>query len=355
MSRKTCAVLCLSPYQGGMELDSMKIANLLAKDNQVHFICKQDTFLDSVSKEKLDTTIKRFVVSFNSKLSVRLSFQLRRIIKRNNIDNLIFFGASELGAIFLATLGLGINIIVQHGTTKGKRKRSTYHKIIYRSVNYHVAVSSHIAKNVAKIIPASKGKIRVIYTSLDLSKVLKRKPSNKLTLLHVGRIDKRKGQSDAVEALSILQDQNIDFEMTFIGGTDFENELTLLKDSINSKPYSDKIKLLGFSDNIQEYYSKAHLLLFPSYGEGMSNVVLESLVNQLQCICYDNTSFPELRDLGLHIYLAKDRDLEDLRSTLSTAVSKYERDKNDLEKNKEIVKKNFSLESAKQRFNELLK
>lgn len=347
--------MCFSPYQGGMELDSLKIANLLSETNDIVYICKSGTFLKSISRGRLNTSIEIFPISFNSKLSFRLGYQLRRIIKRHNIKNILFFGASELGAIYIATFGIKINIIIQHGTTKRKKKNSIYHKIIYKKVNHHVAVSEHIASNVARVIPWTKDKINIIHTAIKSTKKISKRPTNKLSLLHVGRIDREKGQIEAIEACGILHANHVDFQMIFIGGVDFQEEFKWFENKIRRAPHSDKIHFLGFKKDLHSYYAEADILLFPSHGEGMSNVVLEALAYGLQCVCYENTSFPELKKYGFHYYTAKNLDLDSLKETLLRAVTEYEQSKGALLRNIDIIKERFSPDVCREKFGQLLR
>ena len=353
---KRCAVLCLSPYLGGMELDSLKIATLLSDEHDVTYIFRKGTFIEKEANER-SGKLELVPIHFHSKLSFRLAFALRKALKQNKIDNLIFFGASELGAIYLALLGLQMNLIVQHGTTKRRKKKSLYHKIIYSRVNYHVAVSRHISNNLKKILPRSSAVTKVICTSLDFAnhKPVIKDRGGKIKLLQVGRLAPAKGQYEAIQACEALWEKGIDFEFTLVGNYDKVETLNSIKKLISEVAYKDKIKLVDFTKEIQTYYQESDIFLFPSHGEGMSNAILEALSHGLLCVCFNNTSFPELvEEYGLKMYLAHDRDLESLKATLLNAVNDLSGIQPSLAENIEIVKKYFSLAYAKEQFNQLL-
>lgn len=351
---KSCAIICLSPYQGGMELDSMKIANLLSKDVIVYYICKAGTFLDKVSAERFQGSIKRYPIHFSGKLSFSLVKSLKRIFHREKVENILFFGASELGAIVFASWSFNCNIIIQHGTTKRKRKNSPYHQLIYKRVNWHIAVSEHIASNLQVILPCKAQRIKVIYTALDFGKIKPVQKPEALTILHIGRISQRKGQLEAVSACSVLKEFGIDFKLKLIGSSDSEKELQDLHAAIQKTGYSNSIEVIDFTKDVGAFYQNAKVLLFPSYGEGMSNVILEALAYRLQCVCFSNTSFPELRKLGLHLYLAENKNIADLKDQLLMAIRNLEEDSPALEKNFEILKANFSIQTAKEKIEQLL-
>lgn len=353
---KSCAVLCFSPYFGGMDMDSLKIAKLISDSVNVTFICKKGTSLEE--RAKVNHEGMNFEsIEFKSMLSLNLASRLRKILKRDKIENIIFFGASELGSIALASFGLEINIIVQHGTTKKRSKKDPYHWLTYGCVNYHVAVSSHIAKNVLKIIPSKEAQMRVIYTSLSLRNLPVNPPQvgKKIKLLHVGRIAMGKGHMEAIKACEILHQSGVDFELTFVGEADPPEMLEQITNQLNQTPYPEKIKLAGYSSNVGQYYSESNIFLFPSHGEGMSNAFLEALAYGLQCVCFDNTAFPELqKDFDFHMYLAKDKDLESLQKQLLSAVNELPRSLELLESNMGKIKQNFSTQTAKEKFLELL-
>jgi glycosyltransferase involved in cell wall biosynthesis len=353
---KSCAVLCFSPYFGGMDMDSLKIAKLISDSVNVTFICKKGTSLEErgiANHEGMNFES----IEFKSMLSLNLASRLRKILKRDKIENIIFFGASELGSIAIASFGLGINIIVQHGTTKKRSKKDPYHWLTYSSVNHHVAVSRHIARNVLKIIPSKESQMKVIYTSLSLKNLPNRPPqiSEKIKLLHVGRIAMGKGHAEAIKACNILHQQGIDFELTFVGEADPPEMLEEITKQIDQTSYADKIMLAGYSSNVGKFYSESNIFLFPSHGEGMSNAFLEALAYGLQCVCFDNTAFPELQeDFDFHIYLAKNKDLESLQKQLLSAVNELPRSLELVETNMKKIKENFSTQTAKEKFLDLL-
>lgn len=339
-----------------MELDSLKIANLLAEAGEVHFFCKELTFLHEQAQQRLSARITLHPVGFERMISLRLASALRGIFRTFHIGNVLFFGASELGSIYLGMVGLELNLMIQHGTTKRRPKNSPYHRLIYRAVRHHIAVSEHLARNVAEIIPTRPEQIHVIYTAVR-TQVPHPRPfpnASPLRLLHVGRISQGKGQWEAVRACAALHEANIPFELTLLGSEGKPEEAESLRQLISEQPYADRIHLPGFSPDVAAYYRQSHLFLFPSAGEGMSNAILEALYFGLQCVCFANTSFPELAGLGLHLYLAKDQDEQDLSQQLLRATRALEHDLPQRIENTHIIAEKLSLEAAKAQFLRLM-
>lgn len=352
--KKNVSIICLSPNFGGMEIDAIKLANKLSSYSKIILVAKENGFI----AQKFDNNclnnqnISLETVKFKSSLSFNIIKIARDIVIRNNIKNVIFFGASELKSLYFSFLGLDINLIVRHGTTKSTPKKDWFHKLIYSRINYHVCISKHLQKNIEYIIPFCKNtKSILIYPSIEIANFIKRK-NEKLTLIHTGRISQGKGQIDAIKACEVLVKNNIDFIFYIVGGYEREFENKFL-DFYNNLEYKDKIILVGFTNNVEEYLAKSDIFLFPSYGEGFGNSFVEALGFGLKCISYANTSFFEFKALGFDFEMVENKNIENLKqSLLSIAINKSNYD---LEKNKQLVKDIFFEKKEIRKYLEILK
>jgi len=338
------AIICLSPYSGGMELDAISLAKKLSNYSQVTVIAKSGYFIDNKRADYVDHNgIKLETISFKNSLSLNIILHARSIIQEYRIKNVIFFGASELKSLYFSFLRLDINLIVRHGTTKSRPKKDWFHKLIYSRVNYHVSICKHLETNVKYIIPfGKKTRSKLIYPSFSFDEP-KHVKHNKLILLHVGRIAKGKGQMDATQACDILVKNGIDFEFNIVGGFDDSYEKEFLEFYENCD-YKEKIRLIGFTNDVSIYLQTADIFFFPSHGEGLSNAFLEALSYNLVCISYNNTSFPELRRMGLYFKTCDDRNIQNLQKIIFDTVLNLKSEKQHSSTNHALVKKLFSLE-----------
>jgi glycosyltransferase involved in cell wall biosynthesis len=355
MTKSATAIICLSPYSGGMEIDAIKLARKLSPYAPVTLIAKKGYFIANSSNEYVGyNNIELETISFRSSLSFSIIFGVRRIIQEKGVKNVIFFGASELKSLYFSFLGLDINLIIRHGTTKSHPKKDWFHRLIYSNVNYHVSICQHLQKNVEYIIPfGKKSKSTLIYSSIKIPSV-QSVPHEKLTLLHIGRIAPGKGQADAIQACKILYENGIDFIFYLVGGFDQKYEQPFME-LYNSLPYKEKIVLSGFSDKVGDYYSQSDIFLFPSHGEGLSNAFLEALSYGLECITYNNTSFPELKNLGASFYLSPDKDIESLKTTLLLVAQNFSPQKRDSANNRSFIEDYFSQDREIKEYLNILK
>lgn len=343
------AIICLSPYYGGMEMDAFKMAKMLCKNTNITLIIKKNSLIEKkhkVEAEKLGIDVES--IDFFKNFSFSIIFGVRNKIKINTIKNIIYFGASELKSLYFSFLGLKINLLVRHGTTKSSIKKSLLHRLIYHDVNYHIAISRHLAENVKKIIPFGKyTQLKLIYPSLKTAPVktpvLKNDTKPNISLLHVARITDGKGQIDAIKACKILYDMNKTFTLHLVGDMDpnYKNKFTSF---LNDIPYRDSIKLEGFTSKISEYYRKSNIFIFPSKGEGFGNSFVEALSFGLVCISYKNTTFIEMDDLGFKFFLADNQNIESLKNSLLAALNHVEDNKMPMENNIQLAEKLFSEE-----------
>ena len=323
--RSNTAVICFSPYFGGMEMDAFRIAKLLSKSVETTLIVKHASQMDRHYRDEAKKENIRFEsINFLSTLSPSIIFNTRKTLTKHNIKNIIFFGASEMISLYFSFLGLDINLIIRHGTTKSSPKKDFLHRILYSNVNYHIAICEHIATNVKHIIPfGPNAKVKVIYSSLRHPVKNLPKPHYHteplITLLHVARITDGKGQIDAIKACETLLSNNIQFKFICVGELD-PDYADRFNAFIAKLPYKSSIELPGYTTDVSEYLKSSDIFIFPSKGEGLSNSFIEALSYGLVCISYKNTSFPELKQAGFKFFMAENGDINDLKVCLSRAV-----------------------------------
>ena len=83
--------------------------------------------------------------------------------------------------------------------------------------------------------------------------------------------------------------------------------------------------------------------------------IIESLGFGLIPIIYDDTSSPEFKNLGFHIHLTKENNVENLQEILLQIVSNIKFEKNEAMKNHLKALEIFALEREKKEYMELLK
>ena len=341
-------------------MDSVRLAHLLRDSTIITMIIKKNSLIEKHYRKLLEEHgITVIPVDFKFALSPTLVYQARKILRQQNIGNVIYFGASELKSLFFSFIGLDINLIIRHGTTKNSPKKDVFHRLIYSKVCWHVATSHHIENNIKKIMPFGRNsKSKVIYPSLRFetrrNPISSAPPNRKLELVHVGRITDAKGQTDAILACEALYLKRIPFRLRLVGEVD-KSFYPQLEKILNKIDFSDSIEICGYTETPQDYLETANIFLFPSHGEGFGNAFIEALYFNLICIAYNNTVFPEFKKMGFSVLLAEHKDLDSLKAKILEACKAITQNENFTGNNKELCIKMFSKSREKSAFLKIMR
>ena len=99
-------------------------------------------------------------------------------------------------------------------------------------------------------------------------------------LLYHGRVDRRKGALDVLDALVLLRERGVPFEATVSGiGPDLE----ACQDRVAALGLGAAVRFTGYADydTVGAIYRDADIFLSPTYGEGFSNTILEAMASGL--------------------------------------------------------------------------
>ncbi|HEX8464879.1 MAG TPA: glycosyltransferase family 4 protein [Abditibacterium sp.] len=107
-------------------------------------------------------------------------------------------------------------------------------------------------------------------------------PDEPVFLYH-GRVDRRKGALDTLEALAILAQKGRRFRLIVSGiGPDYD----AVRDRVRELHLSRRTEILGYVhyDDVPEIYRRGDVFLSPTYAEGFSNTILEAMASGLPCV-----------------------------------------------------------------------
>lgn len=155
-----------------------------------------------------------------------------------------------------------------------------------------------------------------IYNSIDANKVVIKKSSNKTPIvLMVGRLTRAKNYPFIIEVVSKLRE--LDFLLLIAG--EGEEEL-FLKNLIDEKFLSDKIRFLGNISNVPELLSTVDIFAMCSSWEGLPISLLEATLSGLPVIVTDVGGCSELVSICKNGIVVKPNDLDVYASELNKLV-----------------------------------
>ena len=137
--------------------------------------------------------------------------------------------------------------------------------------------------------------------------------SKTLKLLFVGRINQRKGLSYLLEALRLLQGE--DLHLTICG--------RVVDDLKIFEPFEQQITIRPSvsAEELVAAYQTADLFVFPSVGEGFGQVLLEALACGLPVLATTHTAAPDLIEDGVEGFIVPPRRPDFLAMRIQWALT----------------------------------
>ena len=132
-------------------------------------------------------------------------------------------------------------------------------------------------------------------------------PDEAFVILSVGELNKNKNHEIVIKAIAKLNKP----QMCYIICGQGDRE-TYLKNLASSLGIADKVKFLGFRNDIAEIYKIADIFVFPSFREGLSVSVMEAMAAGLPVICSNIRGNKDLIKNGQGGYLFEPRDVDGL-------------------------------------------
>ena len=213
------------------------------------------------------------------------------------------------------------------------------------STNMKLAEESGMVKGEHKLIPGS-GVNTERYPLQDYPEGGNGKEGETVVFNYIGRILHDKGVDDYIEAAKRIKAEypNTEFNMLgFIEPTEMHYEKIL-----SELEEKDVIKYRGSQKDIKPFVAKSHATIHPStYGEGMSNVLLESASSGRPIISTDNPGCQETFIDGETGFIYHGSDVNALCEQIKKFLSMPNGERKVMgEKGREYIKANFSREKV---------
>jgi glycosyltransferase involved in cell wall biosynthesis len=161
---------------------------------------------------------------------------------------------------------------------------------------------SYYKKNVP---PFLKNNVRLIEYGFDLDRFynpnrITEIPKGKLKLINVGRFAIYKNQELLVKIAEILRQNNVDFEMNFLG---VGVEIDKIKSLIEKANLQEYVILRGNVDNVEDWLNQSHIYLHSAYYEPFGLVLLEAMASGLPCIILNGKGNTDIIQPGENGYI----------------------------------------------------
>lgn len=101
-------------------------------------------------------------------------------------------------------------------------------------------------------------------------------PSSEKVIMFLARLLKDKGLIEFCDAATELKKSGFTGKFVLVGDIDLENPNSITQSELNSYVSSGALEHWGFSSNVSETISKSHIMVLPSYREGLPKSLIEA-------------------------------------------------------------------------------
>lgn len=310
---------------GGAQRQMINLALALQnRGHQVEFFYYRP--FDFVINQLKDAGIPVHFHQKHSRYSLNVFFDLRKLIQTGKFDVVLSFLSTPNFYNLVATRLLwkkpAVVVSERQSDPDGKIDwRLAMTRQTYRWAD-HVTTNSHYQRlQLTEQSPWLKNRISTIYNGYNLEKFhpSEQWPSDEqLKILVIGRVVPNKNGLCLIKALEILRDEhNLRPQVNWVG-EHFEGHGEELSREVAARKLDDQWHWLHQRKDIVELMHQHHVLVHPSYNEGLPNVVCEALSCGRPVILSNLQDNPYLVQDGVSGYLFDWQDPRDLAQKILT-------------------------------------
>ncbi len=134
--------------------------------------------------------------------------------------------------------------------------------------------------------------------------------------LFIGRLLSDKGIREFVRAAQMTKAVAPQARFQILGRTDADNPASIPHGELDDWIKTDAIEHLGYTDDVRPLIADAHVVVLPSYREGMPRVLLEGMAMGKPIITTDSVGCRETVDEGRNGYIVPSEDAEALSAAM---------------------------------------
>ncbi len=246
-----------------------------------------------------------------------------------------------------------ISIIGNPGYTnlrKGIRKKITY--FMYKRI-HAVTVTGTKSKQFVINNGVPEANVYILPNSINVENF---SPNNSIDkeydIISLGRLSPEKELYNLLEIVSILRQSRPNIKVGIAGKGP---ELDLLERKIIENNLASNVKLLGFVDDIVDFYNSGKVLVLTSRTEGLPRTVIEAMACGIPCVASNEGDMEDVIDDGVSGYLIQDyRNLNEFANRINILLNNKEEYDEMSERSIIKIKNNYSYEDATKVWEEII-
>tara|TARA_Y100001970_G_scaffold226610_1_gene280253 strand:- start:3083 stop:4171 length:1089 start_codon:yes stop_codon:yes gene_type:complete len=301
---------------------NLNIGKLKIKKKNLNFIKNKSKFNYSLFPHRLITAI----------YSIRNL--IRSFSKYKKENSVVFSMQSSMVSIIISRI-YGMKVVARNSedAIESTKYAKNYFlaliifflRFIIYNFAHGILTNSIGSKKSLELFVLNKKKITTIYNPylLKIKKKNNTKKSN--IILSIGRLNKQKDFGTLILGFSKFVKKSPNYKLLILGDGPEKNKL---KDLIIKLNLEDKIYLKGWIKNTDKYFLSAKIFILTSLYEGLGNVIIDAVNNEVPCIYTNCKSGPNEILLGNKGgYQINLRDSDTLSLKIEECLENYSKSK----------------------------
>ena len=280
---------------------------------------------------KTDTKFTNSILPYRFLTSLFSIKKLIKTINDNKKENTVVFSMQSSMVSILVSKFYKTRIVARNSedpissTKYADNYISSIIVFFLRFIIYNFAdgilTNSYGSRKSLKLFLIDKNKIKTIYNPYLLHIKKKTNYKKKNLILSIGRLVKQKNFETLIKGFSIFSKDNPSYKLIILGDGPEKEKLKQLIKKLNC---NKKIILKGWIKNTNKYFFNSKLFILTSLYEGLGNVFIDAVNNEVPCIYTNCKSGPNEILLGKKGgYQIKLKDYKQLAKIIKKAVVDY--------------------------------
>lgn len=295
----------------------------------------------------------------NLKSKIIYNYRLYKFLKKNKYD-IVHISSGAFFFTFFCVLSCklaGVKNVIVHSRNTPKIK--PIKKLLIKILNpiYRKMTAAHLSCSVqaAKSLFTKTDDVIILKNGIDTDKYRfdkkirdeYRKKLNiekKIVYGHIGRFSYQKNHDFLIDLFYEIQ-KNEDAVLLLIGTGELEDKI---KEKVNKLNIDDKVMFLEFRNDVDKLLNVFDMFLFPSFYEGLGNVVIESLTNGIST--FVSAGVPEEANISNNFHKIDGFDVNKWIEEIQSA-KKYNREN----AYKDTIKKGYDINTVAKELEKIYK
>ena len=325
-------ISCLSRSWGGMEMFSIRTAeNLMKRGHSVVLFCSYN------SKIFVETKLRNIPILSYKKSGLLWLKELIKCSKELEGYDIIHTQASKDLNVLVPALklrGLKTPLLLTKRVGSYINKKDIYHRWIYNRLNYAIAISQVIAKNLLDTCPLTPDKVLLLHNGVDSNKFDPSKTdsqkvrnefhiSNDIILIGMlARFSWGKGHEEFIFAANKLKERYKNIRFMIIGEPSYgEDEYAnKIKQMCIDYQIEDIVIFTGFRKDTPEVLAALDIFAFPSHSEAFGNALVEAMAMGKPSVCSASDGVLDIAVDSYTSYLFKKQNAVDFTDKLEKLI-----------------------------------